>query len=69
MCYIMSRAWAKEKIRSTHEESNLRPSHHRDFLVSEVYYKVHMTRVQHTVGISNVDSVMSVDRNKRVGKF
>ena len=32
--------------------------------MSEVYYEVHMTRVLHTAGISNVDSVMFVDRNK-----
>ena len=32
--------------------------------VSEVYYEVHMTRVLHTAGISNVDGVMFVDRNK-----
>ena len=32
--------------------------------MSEVYYEVHMTRVLHTAGISNVDGVMFVDRNK-----
>ena len=42
---------------------------HRDSTVSEVYYEVHMTRVLHTARISNVDSVMFVDRNKRDGKF
>ena len=41
----------------------------RDSMVSEVYYEVHMTRVLHTARISNVDSVMFVDRNKRDGKF
>ena len=41
----------------------------RDSTVSEVYYEVHMTRVLHTARISNVDSVMFVDRNKRDGKF
>ena len=42
---------------------------HRDSTVSEVYYEVHMTRVLHTARISNVDSVMFVDRYKRGGKF
>ena len=38
----------------------------RDSTVSEVYYEVHMTRfLLHTARISNVDSVMFVDRNKR----
>ena len=45
------------------------PPSHRDSTVSEVYYEVHMTRVLHTARISNVDSVMFVDRNKRDGKF
>ena len=46
------------------------PLRHRDSKVSEVYYEVYMTRVLHTVRISNVDSVMFVDRNKiRDGKF
>ena len=42
---------------------------HIDSTVSEVYYEVHMMiRVLHTARISNVDSVMFVDRNKRDGK-
>ena len=36
--------------------------------VSEVYYEVHMTRVLRTARISNVESVMFVDRNERDGK-
>ena len=76
--FVLSRAWDKEKILSPHEESNLRPSdvsydaltqNDRDSSVSEVYYEVHMTRVLHTARISNVDSVMFVDRNERDGKF
>ena len=68
----------KEKILSPHKESNLRlwilcsdalPLSHRDSTVSKVYYKVRMTRVQHTARISNVNSIMFVDRNKRDGKF
>ena len=49
--------------------SNALPLSHSDSTVSEVYYKVHMTCVLHTVRISNVDSIMFVDRNKRDGKF
>ena len=41
----------------------------KDSTVNEVYYEVHMTRVLHTARISNVDSVMFVDRNERDGKF
>ena len=37
--------------------------------VSEVYYEVHMTRVLPTARISNINSVMFVDRNSRDGKF
>ena len=33
-----------------------------DSTVSEVYYEVHITRVLHTAWISNVDSVMFVNR-------
>ena len=42
--------------------SDALPLSHRDSTVSEVYYEVHMTRVLHTARISNVDSVMFVDR-------
>ena len=45
--------------------SDALPLSHRDSTVSEVYYEVHMTRVLHTARISNVDSVMFLDRNKR----
>ena len=34
------------------------PLSHRDSTASEVYYKVHMTRVLHTARISNVDNSM-----------
>ena len=33
--------------------------------MSEVYYADHVTSVLHTARISNVESVMFVDRNKR----
>ena len=49
--------------------SDALPLSHRDSMVSEVYHKVHMTCVQHTARISNVNSVMFVDRNKRDDKF
>ena len=70
MALVLSRAWDKEKILRSHEESNLRPSDlrldarplsHRDFTVREVYYEVHMTHALHTARISSVDSVMFVD--------
>ena len=76
--FVSSRPWDKENILGPHQESNLRPSDLRsdvlalslrDSSVSEVYYEVHMTRVLHTARISNVDSVMFLDRNSRDGKF
>ena len=78
MALVLSRAWDKEKILRSNEESNLRPSDlrldarplsHRDSTVREVYYEVHMTRVLHTARISSVDSVMFVDRYGRDGKL
>ena len=41
----------------------------RDFTVSEVYHEVHMTRVLHTVRISNVDSVMFANRIREILSF
>ena len=67
MFFVLSRAWDKEKILSPHEESNLRPSDVS--YVSEVYYEVHMTRVLHTARISNVDSVMFVNRIREMVSF
>ena len=37
--------------------------------MSEVYYEVHMTRVLHTARISNVDSVMFVNRIREMVSF
>ena len=37
--------------------------------MSEVYYEVHMTCVLHTAGISNVDSVMFINRMKEMVSF
>ena len=50
-------------------DSDALPLSHRDSTVSEVYYELHMTCVLHTARVSNVDSVMFVDRNKRDSKF
>ena len=69
-----------KKILSPHEELNLRPldstlqynalpMRHRYSAVSKVYYKVHMTHVMRTARISNVNSLMFVNKNKRDGKF
>ena len=78
MFFIFSRAWDKEKVLSPLEESRLRPSYsalrylplsHRDFTVSQVYYEVHMTRVIHTAKISNVYSVMFVNRITEMVSF
>ena len=43
---------------SPHLHSDALPLSHKDSLVSGVYYEVLMTRILHTVRISNVDSVM-----------
>ena len=42
--------------------SDALPLRHRDLTVSEIYYVVHMKRFLHTARISNVDSVMFVNR-------
>ena len=41
--------------------SDALPLNHRDNVVSKVYYKVHMTHVLQTAGISNVHSIMFVN--------
>ena len=47
------------------------PLSHRDSMVNEVYYEVriHITRVLHTARISNVDSVMFVNRIRQMISF
>ena len=42
---------------------------YRDSTVSEVCYEVHMTRALHTARISNVDSVMFVNRKGEMISF
>ena len=65
MFFVLSLAWDKKKIPSSHKESNLRPSDsalyfrvlplsHRDSTVSEVYYEGYITLVLHTSTIRNV---------------
>ena len=49
--------------------SDTLPLSHRDSTVSEIYYEVHMTRVLHTARISNVDSVMFIDRLREMVSF
>ena len=71
MFFIFSRAWDKEKVMSPLEESSLRPSYSALWYLplSQVYYEVHMTRVLHTAKISNVDSVMFVNRIREMVSF
>ena len=45
------------------------PLSHRDYTVSEVYYKVHMTCVRHTARIRNVNSIMFGNRLREVVNF
>ena len=49
--------------------SDALPLSHRDSMVNEVCYEVHMTHTLHNARISNVNSIMFVVRNKRDGKF
>ena len=43
--------------------SDALPLSHREAIVSEVNYEVHLTRVLNTARISNVDGVMFVEKN------
>ena len=67
MSFVLSRAWDKEK--NSESPWGIEPQTFGDSTVSDFYYEVHMTRVLHTAGISNVDSVVFVDRKirERVG--
>ena len=49
--------------------SNALPLSYRDLMVSEVYYKVLMIHVLHTARISNVDSVMFVNKIREMVSF
>ena len=78
MFFLLSRIWGKEKILSPHEESNLRPSDSaiqcsttepQRLCGDKVYYKVHMTHILHTAGISNVNSIIFVNRIRKMVSF
>ena len=45
------------------------PLRHKDSMVSEVYYEVRKTRVSHTAKITNVDSVLFVNRMREMVSF
>ena len=49
--------------------SNAQPLSQGDSVVSEIYYKVHMTHVLHTTKISNVNSLMFVNRIRGMESF
>ena len=49
--------------------SDALPLNHRDTVVSKVYYKVHMTHVLQTAGISNVHSIMFVNGIREMVSF
>ena len=49
--------------------SDALPLGHRDSTVREVYYKVHLTPVLNTTRISNVDSIMFVNRIREIISF
>ena len=78
MFFVLSQMWNKEKILSPYEESNLRHSDttlqcstaELQRLNSErVYYKVLMIHVLHTARISNVGSVMFVNKIREMVSF
>ena len=78
MFFLLSRIWGKEKILSSHEESNLRPTDSaiqcsttepQRLCGDEVYYKVHMTHILHTAGIRNVNSIIFVNRIRKMVSF
>ena len=50
-------------------DSNALPLSYRDLMVSEVYYKVLMIHVLHTARISNVGSVMFVNKIREMVSF
>ena len=49
--------------------SDALPLSHKDSTVEAAHYEVHITRVLHTAGISNVDSVMFVDGIREMVSF
>ena len=79
MFFVLSRTWDKEKnseapLRNQNSDfriprSDTQPLSHRDSTMSEVYYEVHITRIVHTSRISNVDSVMFLNRIREMVSF
>ena len=79
MFFVLSRTWDKEKhseapLRNQNSDlriprSDTQPLSHRDSMMSEVYYEVHITRIVHTSRISNVDSVMFLNRIREMVSF
>ena len=74
MFFVLSRVWDKDKI--LNQTSDLwvlcfdtPPLSHRDSMVSKVYWGVHMTCVLHAARISDVSSVMSVNRIRKMVSF
>ena len=51
------------------QSSDALPRSHRDFTMNEIYCVVHMTRVLNIAKISNVDSVMFVNRIRDMVSF
>ena len=71
-CLVMSveqRKNSRSPRRVEPQGSDALPLSHRDFTASGVCYDVHIKRVLHTAMISNVNSVIFVDTNKRDDKF
>ena len=46
--------------------SDALPLSHRDLTACEIYYEIHMLRVPHTARVSHVDSVMFVNRLRKM---
>ena len=72
--FVLLRVWERKNfwVPVRNRTSDLRipcsealPLGHRDSTVNEVYYEVQMTRVLHAAMISNVDSVMFLERVPR----
>ena len=74
MFFVLSRVWDKQKKFWVPWEiqilcSDALPLSHRDSTVREVYYKVYLTPVLNTTRISNVDSIMFVNRIREIVSF
>ena len=72
--FIVSWAKEKKKVWDTNRNqtsdiqfpcSDALPLSHRDSMVSEVCYKVHMTCILHTARVSNVNGIMFVNKIRK----